>query len=215
MNIQMAEKVLQKNDYFAETIKKELKNKKIYALNLISSPGSGKTSILEKTLPLLEKYKCAVIEGDICTEQDADRIRHLSIPAVQIETQGGCHLDARMIIKAMEGLELPLNGFLFIENVGNLVCPAGYDLGEHDRVVVLSVTEGDDKPLKYPAVFVTANIVILNKVDLLEYTSFDIGRFYSDINSLNPDAKIFELSCRTGEGIKEWIEWLEKKRENI
>ncbi len=213
MRIEIGKKVLQKNDQLAEELRQQFKGSGLLTFNLISSPGSGKTTLLEKTLPKLSRPS-VVIEGDVSTQRDADRIREIGIPAVQIETQGGCHLDAAMVQGALKELSLPAGGFLFIENVGNLVCPTAYDLGEDAKVVLLSVPEGDDKPLKYPGIFSGARAAVLNKLDLLPYTDFNVEKFQNEAWSINPQLKIFMLSCKTESGIAEWVSWLEELRNN-
>ncbi|NVO00228.1 MAG: hydrogenase nickel incorporation protein HypB, partial [Geobacteraceae bacterium] len=184
----------------------------IFALNLVSSPGSGKTTILERTLrDLTGTLKCAVIEGDQQTDNDAMRIAATGVPVKQINTGAGCHLDAHMVGHALE--ELPVDGLdiLFIENVGNLVCPATFDLGEAHKVVVLSVTEGEDKPLKYPQMFHAADVMLLNKVDLLPYLDFDVEKCLEMARRVSPGIRIFQLSAKSGEGMDEWYGWLKRK----
>jgi hydrogenase nickel incorporation protein HypB len=204
--------VLAKNNRLAEGNRRLLREKGIFALNLVSSPGSGKTTILERTLrDLSASLRCAVIEGDQQTDNDARRIAATGVPARQINTGAGCHLDAHMVGHAME--ELPLDGLdiLFIENVGNLVCPAAFDLGEAHKVAVLSVTEGEDKPLKYPQMFHAADVMLLNKIDLLPYLDFDVEKCLAMARRVSPSIRIFQLSARTGEGMAEWYEWLRRK----
>jgi hydrogenase nickel incorporation protein HypB len=181
-------------------------------LNLMSSPGSGKTTILERTIEQLAgRVRLAVIEGDLYTDQDARRIEGKGAAVVQINTQGACHLDADMVWEAWQQLAERQPQVLFIENVGNLVCPAEFDLGEAARVAVMSVTEGNDKPTKYPLLFRQASVVLLNKVDLLGYTDFSLERFRDDVGRINPRALVFELSARTGEGLAPWCQWLEEQ----
>jgi len=204
--------ILAKNNRLAEGNRRYLRDKGIFALNLVSSPGSGKTTILERTLrDLSGSLRCAVIEGDQQTDNDARRIAATGVPAKQINTGAGCHLDAHMVGHAME--ELPMDGLdvLFIENVGNLVCPASFDLGEAHKVVVLSVTEGEDKPLKYPQMFHAADVMLLNKVDLLPYLDFDLDRCLEMARRVSPGIRIFQLSAKSGEGMAEWYEWLGRK----
>ncbi len=191
------------------------KNRSIFArqgllvVNLMSSPGSGKTTILEKTIEYLnDSIKLGVIEGDLYTDQDAQRIEQKGVKVVQINTEGACHLDAGMVGKAFEELPGDNLDLLFIENVGNLVCPAEFDLGEDFKAVVISTTEGNDKPLKYPLIFREARVILLNKIDLLPYTNFSLERFREDLAQINPSAPVFLVSGRTGEGIEEWNEWL-------
>jgi len=204
--------ILAKNNRLAEGNRRYLRDRGIFALNLVSSPGSGKTTILERTLrDLSGSLRCAVIEGDQQTDNDARRIAATGVPAKQINTGAGCHLDAHMVGHAME--ELPMDGLdvLFIENVGNLVCPASFDLGEAHKVVVLSVTEGEDKPLKYPQMFHAADVMLLNKVDLLPYLDFDLDRCLEMARRVSPGIRIFQLSAKSGEGMAEWYEWLGRK----
>ncbi|MCB1863707.1 MAG: hydrogenase nickel incorporation protein HypB, partial [Gammaproteobacteria bacterium] len=184
----------------------------IFMLNLVSSPGSGKTTLLIETIntmnALQQSPSIAVIEGDQQTDQDALRIRATGVPAVQINTGKGCHLDAHMVGHAMEKLDLQDNSVLFVENVGNLVCPAGFDLGEAHKVVILSVTEGEDKPLKYPDMFHAADLMLLNKCDLLPYLSFDVGRAIEYAQRVNPALKIIQISAIRGDGMQNWIDWI-------
>ncbi|MDA8226391.1 MAG: hydrogenase nickel incorporation protein HypB, partial [Desulfitobacterium hafniense] len=184
---------------------------KCLAINVIGSPGAGKTTLLERTIALIKergKIKVGVIEGDIYTSKDADRIAAHNVPVVQINTGGGCHLDSKMVSKVLPEFELTSLNLLIIENVGNLVCPADFDLGEELKVVVLSIVEGDDKPAKYPVIFRNSKVVILNKMDLLDFTEVNMDNMRRDILNINPDIAIFELSCRTGEGLKDWVDWL-------
>jgi len=204
--------ILAKNNRLAAGNRRFLREKGVFALNLVSSPGSGKTTILERTLrDLSGSLRCAVIEGDQQTDNDARRIAATGVPAKQINTGAGCHLDAHMVGHAME--ELPMDGLdiLFIENVGNLVCPASFDLGEAHKVVVLSVTEGEDKPLKYPQMFHAADVMLLNKVDLLPYLDFDVDKCLEMARRVSPHIRIFQLSARSGAGMAEWYEWLGRK----
>lgn len=192
-------------DYFAE--------RKILCLNLMSSPGAGKTSLLERTLVDLKgEFKMAVIEGDLQTDNDARRVAATGAQAVQVNTEGGCHLDSSMIEDAIGVLDMQDLDILFIENVGNLVCPAEFDLGEDSKVTLLSVTEGDDKPEKYPLMFNLSEVSVLNKVDLLPYVDFDMERARGFMRALNKDIIIFGVSCKTSEGLEGWYEWLRKKR---
>ncbi|MBN1465747.1 hydrogenase nickel incorporation protein HypB [candidate division KSB1 bacterium] len=202
-------KVLEKNDQVADIIRGQFKRQNIIALNLLSSPGSGKTTLLERTLELLSGHIIsAVIEGDVQTDIDAQRIAKHHVPVVQIVTNGGCHLDAMLVRDALA--ELPLDGvqMLFIENVGNLVCPASYDLGENYKVVIVSTTEGDDKPVKYPKMFRVANVCVLSKIDLLDHVDFDIDRFKAHARMINPDLLFFATSAETGDGFDKWTDWL-------
>ncbi len=204
--------VLQKNNLLAERNRGYFEARKIFALNFLSSPGSGKTSLLEKIIPALQqRFPVAVIEGDQQTTNDADRIQALGVPVIQINTGSGCHLDALMVNRAMKELEMQNNSLLCIENVGNLVCPALFDLGEALKVVIISVTEGDDKPLKYPTMFHEADICILNKIDLLPYVEFDAAKCRENAMRVNHHLEWFELSAKTGEGLAALREWLEGK----
>ena len=181
----------------------------IYALNLLGSPGSGKTSLLEQTLKELgADLRMAVIEGDLFTSKDAVRIEACGAPVVQINTSGGCHLDAAMVAAALEKIDLTALDLIVIENVGNLVCPAEFALGEDAKAVVLSITEGDDKPLKYPLIFKESAAALLNKVDILPYTNFDMASACADIRALHPGIAVLPVSCRTGEGLSAWYAWL-------
>ncbi|POF28347.1 hydrogenase nickel incorporation protein HypB [Roseibium marinum] len=211
--IRLEADILGKNDAYAERNRTLLAEKGVLALNLVSSPGSGKTSLLVETLKRLAgKTPAAVIEGDQQTSNDADRIRETGAPAIQINTGKGCHLDAHMVGHALEKLPLEPAGILFIENVGNLVCPAGFDLGEAFKVVILSVTEGEDKPLKYPDIFAKADLMILNKTDLLPHVDFCVGAAVANARRVNSRIKVLQVSARTGEGLEGWMSWLEGAR---
>ncbi|TLU85935.1 MAG: hydrogenase nickel incorporation protein HypB [Chlorobium sp.] len=204
--------VLQKNNLLAERNRGYFEAKNIFVLNFLSSPGSGKTSLLEKIIPLMQqRFPVAVIEGDQQTTNDADRIHALGVEVIQINTGSGCHLDALMVNRAIRELDLQDNSLLCIENVGNLVCPALFDLGEALKVVIISVTEGDDKPLKYPTIFHEADICILNKIDLLPYVEFDAAKCRENALRVNHHLEWFEVSVKSGEGLAEWQEWLEKR----
>lgn len=210
--IGMEQDVLQQNNLLAERNRGYFEAKNIVALNFLSSPGSGKTSLLEKTiLQCKGKFSVSVIEGDQQTTNDADRIHALGVPVVQVNTGTGCHLDALMINRALKELAPEANSLLCIENVGNLVCPALFDLGEAMKVVVISVTEGDDKPLKYPYMFQEADVCILNKIDLLPYVEFDAAVCRENAMRVSHDIEWFDLSVRTGEGLDAWLAWLERK----
>lgn len=209
--ITVQRKVLEKNDEIARRNRALFSSKGIFVINLVSSPGSGKTSILERTLEYFnQRLKVAVIEGDVQTDIDAQRIAHYKTPVVQIVTNGGCHLEAKLVEDALGNLDLNEVKLLIIENVGNLVCPSNYDLGEALKVVVASTTEGDDKPLKYPAMFQHASALIINKVDLLPYLNCDLNALKKNALSINPALKVFETSCTTRSGIPEWCSWLEQ-----
>lgn len=207
--IVIEEDALHRNDLIAARNRGYFEAKKLFVVNLVSSPGSGKTSLLEKTIAgLTDKAVIYVIEGDQQTMNDANRIKAAGAPVVQINTGNGCHLDADMVHKATKKLEMVENGILVIENVGNLVCPSLFDLGESKRVVVISVTEGDDKPLKYPTMFETSDICIINKTDLLPYVDFDVAKTRDYALRINPKLKFFELSVKTGDGMEPWIDWV-------
>jgi len=204
--------ILSKNDAYAAQNRRYFSDRGIFALNLVSSPGSGKTTLLVKTIELMrDKVAIAVIEGDQQTSIDAERIRATGVPALQINTGKGCHLDAERVGLAAEQLELADDGLLLIENVGNLVCPAAFDLGEAHKVVVLSVTEGEDKPLKYPDMFHAASVMLVNKIDLLPYVDFDVERCIEYARRVNPGIEVLRLSARTGEGMDGWIGWLSRR----
>jgi hydrogenase nickel incorporation protein HypB len=211
-SIDIEQDILSGNNLLAERNRGYFMAKNILAMNLVSSPGSGKTTLLECTLKELNKdYQFYVIEGDQYTTNDADRIHATGTKVTQINTGKGCHLDAHMILHALQGIRPKDNSVLFIENVGNLVCPAMFDLGEQERVVIMSVTEGEDKPLKYPDMFHTSTLCIINKTDLLPYVPFDMEKAKSYAMQVNPDLKIIELSCTTGKGLQEWYAWLQQK----
>lgn len=202
--------VLAKNNHLAARNRARFTAKQQLVLNLVSSPGAGKTTLLSETLLRLKgNVPCAVIEGDQQTVNDAARIRATGTPAIQVNTGKGCHLDAQMIADAAPRLPLANGGILFIENVGNLVCPASFDLGERHKVAVLSVTEGEDKPLKYPHMFAAASLMLLNKIDLLPYLHFDVEKCLASARAVNPDIEIIQLSATSGEGMDQWLAWLE------
>ena len=205
-------KVLAKNDEIAAQNRARFEQHGIFVFNIVSSPGSGKTSILERTLERLNgKLRVAVIEGDVQTDFDAQRVARYNVPTVQIMTLGGCHLEANLVQDALERVSLDGIQLLIIENVGNLVCPANYDLGEAMKVVVLSTTEGDDKPLKYPGMFRKASVLIINKIDLLPYVNCNLTTLKRNALQINPALKVFETSCTTKAGIDEWSDWLMQK----
>ena len=207
--IRLEEDILGKNNLLASRNSGYFEAKGVVALNLMSSPGSGKTTLLEKTIIALEgKKPVAVIEGDQQTLNDAERIHKTGAPVVQVNTGNGCHLDADMIRQALDQLQLKEESFLFIENVGNLVCPSLFELGEKNRIVIISVTEGEDKPLKYPTMFEHAHTCIINKTDLLPYVDFDTALLKKHALSVNPHLHVMELSAQTGEGMEQWIAWL-------
>ncbi|SMB92693.1 hydrogenase nickel incorporation protein HypB [Desulfonispora thiosulfatigenes DSM 11270] len=208
--IKVEQNLLKANDDIAQELRKKYQENGVKVINMISSPGAGKTTLLEHSLEkIASKYKVGVIEGDILTSRDAERIEKLNVPVVQIETKGACHLDARMINKALEQLKLEELDLIIIENVGNLVCPASFDLGEDAKVVVLSIAEGADKPAKYPSIFTKAKVCVLNKIDLLPYSNFSIDDFYADVKKVNPKIESFEIAATKDIGIDKWVDWLE------
>ncbi|MBR1647383.1 MAG: hydrogenase nickel incorporation protein HypB [Selenomonadaceae bacterium] len=212
MEIKLMKNILGANDEVAALNRKNFSERGVVVMNLMGSPGSGKTTLLEKTLSrLADKIKIAVIEGDLFTAKDAERIERTGVEVIQINTAGGCHLDAPMIQKACASLNLSELQLLIVENVGNLVCPAEFDIGENFKVTVLSITEGDDKPLKYPLIFKESAATVLNKIDLLEFTNFDLQSAREDLTTLNPPIKIFETSCTKGTGLDAWTDWLLSK----
>ena len=207
--VRIEQDILGKNNRYADGNRKHFAEHGIFAVNLVSSPGSGKTTLLVKTIELLkDKAKVAVVEGDQQTSNDADRIRATGAPAIQVNTGKGCHLDAHMVGHALERLNLPDDSLLMIENVGNLVCPAAFDLGEAHKVVILSVTEGEDKPLKYPDMFNAADLMILNKVDLLPYLTFDVAKCVEFARRVNPKLEVMQVSATSGAGMEAWLGWL-------
>jgi len=208
--------VLAKNNHIAAHNRQHFAQAQILALNLVSSPGSGKTTLLTHTLTRLSaQVSCAVIEGDQQTTRDADRIRETGVAAIQVNTGKGCHLDAQMVHDAVHQLSPAPHSLLFIENVGNLVCPASFDLGEKHKVAVLSVTEGDDKPLKYPHMFAASSLMIINKVDLLPYVNFDVDACIANARQVNPQIDVMVLSATSGEGMEQWLKWLETQRLSV
>lgn len=210
--ITIERKVLEKNDLVARQNRELLGRHGVFALNLVSSPGAGKTSLLERTLEHLRgTIPVAVIEGDVQTDLDAQRVARYGVPAVQIITRGGCHLEAPLVRDALASLPLEKIRLLVIENVGNLVCPSNYDLGEALKVVVASTTEGDDKPLKYPAMFRTASVLVINKIDLVPYVNANPAVLKANALQINPALRTFETSCTTGFGIAEWCDWLRRQ----
>ncbi|BEH71379.1 hypothetical protein ETAR_05040 [Edwardsiella tarda] len=208
--VQIEQDVLSKNNTLAEHNREHFTQQHIAALNLVSSPGSGKTTLLTETLKrIADRIPCAVIEGDQQTTNDAERIRATGVSAIQVNTGKGCHLDAQMVHDAMHRLDLPDHSLLFIENVGNLVCPASFDLGERHKVAVLSVTEGEDKPLKYPHMFAASSLMIINKIDLLPYLQFDVEACIANARRINPQIQVIQLSASRGDGMEAWLAWLE------
>ncbi|MDR1763549.1 MAG: hydrogenase nickel incorporation protein HypB [Dysgonamonadaceae bacterium] len=210
--IALEQDILSRNNLLAERNRGYFEAKKIFCLNLMSSPGSGKTTLLEETIRQLKPhFPVYVIEGDQQTSNDADRIAALDVPVFQVNTGTGCHLDASMINHALKHLEPKENSVLFIENVGNLVCPAMFDLGENHKVVIVSTTEGDDKPLKYPFMFKEADVCIINKTDLAPYLNTDIAMLRANCLKINPELKIFELSALKNDGVTAWVEWIKAR----
>ncbi|MBN1943515.1 MAG: hydrogenase nickel incorporation protein HypB [Phycisphaerae bacterium] len=214
MKINVVKNVLEANDALAAENREKLDAAGVWCVNITSAPGSGKTSLLEKTIPALaaKGLASAVIVGDLQTTRDAERLGNLAAQVTQINTEGGCHLTASQVAAALAGLDLKGLEYLFIENVGNMVCPAGFDLGEHARVAMLSTPEGDDKAAKYNTLFLPADAIVLNKIELIEALGYDKSRLYDDLKKINTAAPVFELSCRTGEGLETWLAWLGAKR---
>ena len=207
--IEVMANLLGSNDMQAEVNRAHFRKHHCLAINVMGSPGAGKTSLLEKSLPLLSAdLQVGVIEGDIFTSKDADRIAVHGVPVIQINTGGACHLDSKMVSKVLPEFDWTVMDLMVIENVGNLVCPADFDLGEAFKVIVLSIVEGDDKPAKYPVIFRNAKAVVLNKMDLEKLTDVNMEIMKQDIRTINPDILIFEVSCRNGNGLKEWTSWL-------
>lgn len=210
MEINVVHRALKLNDEFAGKVRAVFDRHGIVTLNLMSAPGSGKTTLLEETIRRWPSVgDLAVVEGDPDTTLDAERIQALGVPVTQINTQGGCHLEAHLVQQALESFDLDAVKVLFIENVGNMLCPVGFDLGERLRVAILSVTEGADKPAKYPKLFRTSDVVVLNKADLLPHIDFDLDYFRKTVQALNPGVPILTVSCRTGEGLDTWMAWLQ------
>jgi hydrogenase nickel incorporation protein HypB len=214
--LRIEQNILAKNDGFAAGNRERLNGAGVLTLNLVSSPGAGKTTLLTATISALSgDMRVAVIEGDQETANDAERIRETGVPAVQINTGRGCHLDAHMVAHALDSLTLEDGSVLFIENVGNLVCPAAFDLGEHHKVAILSVTEGEDKPLKYPDMFAASDLMILSKIDLLPYVDFDVVRCVEYARRINPDIHVLQLSATKGEGMAAWTAWIDEARSRV
>jgi hydrogenase nickel incorporation protein HypB len=213
--VPLEQKVLSENDRLAASLRERFRQNDVFCVNLISSPGSGKTSLLERTLAVLPKdSRIAVLTGDIQTENDAARLKRFGFPVKQITTGGTCHLDARMVDRHLADWKLEDLDILFIENVGNLVCPSSYDLGEAAKIVVLSVTEGEDKPLKYPSIFFKSELLILNKTDLLPYVPFDPDLCEENARKVHPNMESLRVSCLSGAGFPEWLRWLEQRRKS-
>ena len=212
MEVKVVKRILEANEVIAQENARLFAEHGIYVLNLMGSPGTGKTSLLERTLEALRgRWRIGVIEGDIATSRDAERIAQHGVPTVQINTGGACHLDGNMIRGALGEMDFDGIDLLIVENVGNLVCPAEFRIGEDDKAMILSVTEGEDKPLKYPLMFQVSSALLLNKIDLLPYVDFDVERFRENALKVNPRLEIMEISCKTGEGIERWIGWLEER----
>jgi hydrogenase nickel incorporation protein HypB len=213
--VSMLTDILEANDVIAAQNRQVFDRYKILALNLMSSPGAGKTTVLEKTVEKLKgRFRFAVIEGDVATSNDARRLAKYKIPVVQITTEtfgGACHLDANMVQRAMQKIDMSKVDILFIENIGNLICPAEFDLGEHKKVIVLSLTEGEDKPSKYPVVFRTSNILLVNKIDLQSHLDLNMDLLLKNTKKINPKLATVKLSAKTGEGLAGWTNWLEKQ----
>ncbi|MBE0416030.1 MAG: hydrogenase nickel incorporation protein HypB [Dehalococcoidia bacterium] len=209
MQVKVLRDILSANERIAMKNRRLFDEKGVFAINLMSSPGAGKTSLILETIrKLKDRVKIAVIEGDIASSLDAEKISKENVTALQINTGGSCHLDANMINNALESMSLEGTDLLIIENVGNLICPAEFALGVHRKVMISSIPEGDDKPYKYPLMFSEADAVLINKIDLLPYVEFDIANFSRGVRALNPRAKIIEVSCKTGQGIDNWVSWL-------
>jgi len=209
MEIKVLKDIRSANEAIARRNQDRLQGEGILAINIMSSPGAGKTSLIMQTIEKLKpKTKVAVIEGDVASRIDADKVHQQGVPVVQINTDGGCHLEANMTENAMNNLPLNQIDLLLIENVGNLICPAGFNLGEDKKVMLLSTPEGDDKPYKYPSLFAEADVVLVNKTDLLPYLDFNLSAFNQVVSGLNPKVKIFPVSCKTSEGLEAWFSWL-------
>ncbi len=216
MKIKVNKKILEKNEDFAVANRKFFTKKNILCINMISSPGSGKTTILEKTIRhLRDRIRIGIIEGDLYTKLDSERIRAAGTQAIQIETKGACHLNAEQITNALHQLNTDRLDIIVIENVGNLICPSDFDLGEEKRVVVLSVAEGDDKCAKYPKAFAQADVLLINKIDLMPHLDFDIKKVKTDALKLNKDLKIFEISAKTTQGMENWFKWFKRATKTL
>ncbi len=212
MRVSVVKNILEANQRIAEENRRKFEESGLMVINLMSSPGAGKTTLLEKTIHLLkEQYQVGVVEGDIQSTYDAERIGRTGAPVVQINTGGACHLDSNMVQEALKNLDLRILDLLFIENVGNLVCPAEFQLGENFKAMILSVAEGDDKPLKYPLMFQESRVLVINKMDLLPFCDCDVNLMEERARKINPSLQVFRVSCRTGEGLEHWIAWLEEE----
>ena len=214
--VKVLEKILKANDAWAEETRRLLSEHRILCVNLIGSPGSGKTTLLEKSLPLLGDPKTvAVIEGDLATSRDADRIGRCGVDSIQVTTGTACHIGSHWVRQAIEQIGLGGRRIVFVENVGNLVCPAQFDIGEHAKVAVVSVPEGDEKPLKYPLLFQQCRLTILTKTDLIPHTDFDRETFRENVRTVNPKLEVIEVCPRSGEGVERWVEWLRSQQELV
>lgn len=214
--VRIEQGILEDQGRVAARIRQRFRDAHVYCVNLMSAPGAGKTTLLERTVVEMRgRARVGVIAGDIETRRDADRIARHGVPVVQVNTGGACHLDARMLEPALDQLDLGALDILVIENVGNLVCPAEFDVGEHDKVMILSVTEGHDKPAKYPLMFHEARLMLLGKTDLLPHVDFDCEAAVRDARALNPDLEVIRVSSKTGEGVQEWLAWLLRRREAV
>jgi hydrogenase nickel incorporation protein HypB len=211
MVIKIMKNILDRNQDKADEVRRKLNSRKVAMVNIISSPGAGKTTLLERTCEALgNKMKIGIIEGDITTDRDAQRLKKYNVPIVVINTEGGCHLDSHSISKVIDLFDLDELDVLFVENVGNLICPSHFDLGESFKIAVVSTAEGDDKPAKYPMLFREAKAVLLNKTDLIPHTNFNIVSFVNDLQLINPHIPLFQISCTRGDGLGEWMRWIEE-----
>ncbi len=209
MEIKIMKNILDRNQNKADEVRNIMREKKVLMVNIISSPGAGKTTLLERTCQELSAdYRIGIIEGDITTDRDAQRLKKYDIPIVVINTEGGCHLDSHSISKTLGSFDLDNIDVLFVENVGNLICPSQFDLGETFKLAIVSTTEGDDKPAKYPMLFREAKAVLMNKIDLIPYTNFNTENFKTDMRKLNPVIPVMEISCTRGDGLKKWYDWI-------
>jgi hydrogenase nickel incorporation protein HypB len=207
--VPVVEQITKANDQVAELNRRRIEENEVFALNMMASPGAGKTSLIERSVPLLaDRFRIGVVEGDIATSFDADRTAAAGARSVQINTGGSCHLDATMVSQALDQLPLEEVDILVVENVGNLICPASFALGTHRNVLVASVPEGDDKPYKHPKMYSGVDVLVINKIDLLPHVEFDMDRFREGVEILNESVTTFPLSCRTGEGLESWIDWI-------
>jgi hydrogenase nickel incorporation protein HypB len=213
VKIPVLKSITEANTILADALRDKFSKQNVLVLNIIASPGAGKTSLLERTIEMLKgELRLSVIEGDPTTSLDAERIISAGVPAVQINTGGGCHLEARMIQMALDKLHVDRSDVIIIENVGNLLCPTGWDLGEDAKIVIASLPEGDDKPLKYPMAFATSKVLIINKIDLEPYIPSKVSIMRENALKINPNLTIFEVSCLTGEGVEDWVNWIKKQR---